>query len=143
VLEDFHAPINLYSEDCQKRLDDLIENFDLIFLDNLSTLSMSDINIDENHCSAWPKIGNWLRNWKQKGKTIVVVHHANKSGGSRGSSIISVEMMTQIKLSPIEIKEPQIDIHSNVAYEKHREIVGKWKMPFELILSQNNWKAIN
>ena len=98
----FGNQINLYEKIWRDRLDSSLDNFDLIFLDNVSSLTIAYGEDFENKSASWSHIGSWLKGWKQKGKTFVVVHHANKKGDSiRGTSMISVEAMTQIRLNPI------------------------------------------
>lgn len=139
VYRDFEEGIDLYQMEWQRRLDFLIEKADLIFLDNLSTLTGSGSDAEfENRASSWIVIGNWLRRWKGKGKSFVVVHHANKSGGMRGTSRVSVDMMTQIRLEPAQ-RDNNADVDVQVVFEKAREIHAEWKKPYTAKLENGSW----
>jgi len=70
---------------------------DLIILDNVSTLASVT---EENEASAWNPFLDLLQHLKQLGIAVLVVHHANKAGGYRGSSKIVVPFDTVLKLSP-------------------------------------------
>lgn len=60
----------------------------LVVLDNLSTLSSVS---DENAAASWDAFLDMLQDLKRLGTAVLVVHHANKAGGSyRGSSKIAV-----------------------------------------------------
>jgi len=141
IYSGFEQPIDLYSKEWQKRVDPLIEKSDLIFLDNVSTLTGANADPEyENKAASWINIGDWLRKWKMLGKSFIAVHHSNKNGGFRGTSRVSVDTMTQIRLEPKENSDPLVEIHNKVIFEKRREIPGKWKLPFEVMLRNNQWE---
>ena len=56
---------------------------DLIVLDNISCLWHSG---RENDADAWTVVRSWLSELKSEGKSVILVHHAGKTGTSRGSS---------------------------------------------------------
>jgi hypothetical protein len=71
----------------------------LIIFDNLSTLRRS---ISENDNDAAKQLLDWFVSLRHRGYTVLVVHHAGKSGQQRGASIIEVPMDFTIKLSEKE-----------------------------------------
>lgn len=82
-----NKPINLYDLECLEMLDNDVEIADVIFLDNLQNLTFDPLGEGkENKAEAWQSIDLWIKKWKSRGKTFVVVHHENKQGKSRGTS---------------------------------------------------------
>jgi putative DNA primase/helicase len=61
----------------------------VIVLDNLSTLRRG---INENDNSEAQALLDWLISLRHLGHTVIIVHHAGKSGQQRGASIIEVPM---------------------------------------------------
>lgn len=61
----------------------IIESTDLIIIDNLSCLAPS---LKENDATDWAPIQTWLLNLRARGKSVLLIHHAGKSGLQRGSS---------------------------------------------------------
>ena len=68
----------------------------LIIFDNLSTLRRS---VSENDNDAAKQLIDWFVNLRHRGYTVLVVHHAGKSGQQRGASILEVPMDYVIKLA--------------------------------------------
>ncbi|MEM6820308.1 MAG: AAA family ATPase, partial [Verrucomicrobiota bacterium] len=54
----------------------------VLVIDNLSSVS----NISENDNDEWMKLGDWLLDFRRKGISVVVVHHAGRNGNMRGAS---------------------------------------------------------
>lgn len=82
-----NKPINLYDLESLEMLEQDVEEADVIFLDNLQNLTFDPLmEGKENKAECWQLIEMWLKKWKQRGKTFVVVHHENKAGQLRGTS---------------------------------------------------------
>jgi hypothetical protein len=60
-----------------------LNDFDLIVLDNLSTLVRSG---RENESESWLPVQEWALQLRKRGKSILFVHHAGKTGQQRGTS---------------------------------------------------------
>ncbi len=103
----------------------------LIIFDNLSTLRRS---INENDNDAAKQLIDWFIDLRHRGYTVLVVHHAGKSGQQRGASILEVSMDYVIKLS-------QKDRTNSGKYQEARfdlsfdKIRGKWPINDELSVS--------
>ena len=96
-------PLSLDFEEEQRAVDEALLHLEkkgrraqLIIFDNLSTLRRS---ISENDNDAAKQLIDWFVNLRHRGYTVLVVHHAGKSGQQRGASIIEVPMDFTIKLS--------------------------------------------
>ena len=55
----------------------------LIIIDSLSTLIRSG---DENDSRHWIPVQEWLLRLRSMGKSVLIIHHAGKSGAQRGTS---------------------------------------------------------
>lgn len=92
---------NLASVEGQESIRTAVENADVIFVDNLSTLVRSG---KENEAEYWLPIQTWFLKLRRMGKSVIFVHHAGKGeGGSfRGTSKITdaVDLSVFLK-SPI------------------------------------------
>lgn len=96
-------PLNLDFEEEQSAVDDVLQYLEnkgcraqLIIFDNLSTLRRS---ISENDNDAAKHLIDWFVSLRHRGYTVLVVHHAGKSGQQRGASILEVPMDYVTKLS--------------------------------------------
>jgi len=74
---------NLSTTEGRDAIDELIDTCDVLILDNLSSLFRSSF---ENEADSWQEIQDWLLKLRRRGKSIVIVHHAGKSGQQRGTS---------------------------------------------------------
>jgi len=70
---------------------------ELVILDNLATLCRVG---KENESESWLPIQDWLLRLRRRGIAVIVIHHANKSGGQRGTSSREDVMDTVIALRP-------------------------------------------
>ena len=112
----------------------------LIVLDNLSTLT--EFNDSQK---SWKNIFSWLKDYKDNGYSILIVHHANKMGDQRGSSVKSATVDNVICAKKIEYDGPA-RVMMELEFEKCREIFGLAKEPFTISLSPNaakpHWKIV-
>lgn len=92
---------NLASVEGQESIRTAVENADVIFVDNLSTLVRSG---KENEAEYWLPIQTWFLKLRRMGKSVIFVHHAGKgeTGSFRGTSKITdaVDLAVFLK-SPI------------------------------------------
>jgi len=104
------TPIALDDPAEQFAIDSMLEALDadgrraqVIILDNLSTLRRG---VNENDNTETQALITWLVSLRHRGYTVVLVHHAGKSGQQRGASIIEVPLDYIIKLAPPENGKP-------------------------------------
>jgi len=74
---------DLAKSEGQKAVESILGDSELLILDNLSALVRSGV---ENEGESWLPIQNWLLSLRRRGVAVLIVHHANKAGGQRGSS---------------------------------------------------------
>lgn len=98
-------------------------NPQVIFIDNLSTLCRTG---KENDSESWNMVQTWAIKHRSQGRSIVFVHHANKSGGQRGSSKKEDILDNVIFLQrPEDYDESKDGAKFEVTFEKNRSLFGK------------------
>lgn len=99
----------------------------VIVLDNLSTLRRG---INENDNSEAQALLDWLISLRHRGYTVVIVHHAGKSGQQRGASIIEVPMDFIIHLKEPDEKKKKFAIPGEQRFEfRFTKLRGKRPRP--------------
>lgn len=87
MMDDNLPPVNLYDQQARDMLDVTIEDYDIVFLDNMQNLTFDpECEGRENKAEFGQVITEWIKKWKSRGKCFVVVHHESKMGTARGSS---------------------------------------------------------
>ena len=117
------------SSKAQETYNEVFDWADLIILDNISSLWLDS---RENDADAWSPIRAWMSQIKASGRAMISVHHANKSGTSRGSSKRHDALDTVIRLMrPFEYEQEDGAVFE-VQYEKSRGFAGKDAEPIGL-----------
>lgn len=77
--------INIGEAEDRQRITDLVlqQGYRVLILDNLSSLASG---IDENKGMDYEPIANWLLDLRRRKITVIMVHHAGRSGLMRGHS---------------------------------------------------------
>ena len=120
----------------QDKVNQCITNeIDLIILDNLSCLVKSG---KENESDSWQPIQTWLLDLRRQGKTVLIIHHAGKSGAQRGSSKKADVLDTIIRLERPEGYTQDQGAKFNIIFEKARGFCGGDAKPFEAGLRQDS-----
>ncbi len=102
------------------------EDRDLIVFDNVSSLWRMDDNNEEE----WANTNEWLIKLRSSGKSIIIVHHPNKSGESqRGTSKRSDQMDLILMLRPSEQQVYATETLVEVHFEKARDLEPAQKKP--------------
>ena len=102
---------------------------DLIVLDNISCLWHSG---RENDADAWTVVRSWLSELKSEGKSVILVHHAGKTGTSRGSSRRHDSLDTVMKLERPNSYSQSDGSVFEVHFEKSRGFAGDAAEPIGL-----------
>jgi putative DNA primase/helicase len=121
---------DLASPEGQRAVEEQLAGVDLLILDNKSTLCRTG---DENAAQDYQPVQEWLLNLRRQGKAVLLIHHSNKAGGSRGTSMMEVPLDTIINLTQPPDYEPSKGLCVEVHYEKHRAIYGEEVEPFEVL----------
>jgi AAA domain len=105
----------------QAVLDAHLADCQLIILDNLSTLCRSG---RENEADSWALFQNWLLAKRREGRSVLLVHHAGKNGGQRGTSKREDVLDTVIALKREENYEAKMGARFKIIFEKTRGFAG-------------------
>ncbi len=106
-----------------------LEGTELLILDNLSTLVRST---QENESDAWLPIQEWVLQLRRRGISVLIVHHAGKSGMQRGTSRREDVLDTVILLTHPPGYSAKDGAKFNIKYEKNRGFFGIDAEPFSV-----------
>jgi len=115
----------------QARMSKLIEGVEVLVLDSVSTLCRSG---KENEAESWLPIQEWILSLRRRGITVLIVHHAGKSGQQRGTSRREDVLDTVIALRKPADYQPQEGARAEIHFEKNRGFFGDDAQPFEVRL---------
>lgn len=135
ILHQAGKPLNIQNADDQDRimqaLDDLEKQdhrIGLIIFDNLSSLSLG---VDENDNTDLETFLRWLVQLRHMGYSVLLIHHAGKSGSQRGASRREDLLDTVIMLSR-ETTDEQETINGAFFKFSFTKTRGKTPSPAEL-----------
>ena len=112
----------------QALLEPLLCGVDMLVLDNISTLCRTG---KENEAQSWQLMQAWLLDLRRRGITVLLIHHAGKSGDQRGTSAREDIMDTVISLRRPRTYSMAEGARFEVHITKGRGIVGDEAAPFE------------
>ncbi len=115
----------------QSMLEPFLKGVDMLVLDNISTLCRTG---KENEAQSWQSMQAWLLDLGRRGITVLLVHHAGKSGDQRGTSAKEDIMDTVISLRRPREYAMAEGARFEVHLTKARGIVGDEAKPFEASL---------
>lgn len=125
---------DLSTEEGQKVVEEHLEGVELVILDNLSSLLR---NGRENEAESWMPLQSWLLSLRRRGISVLIVHHAGKSGNQRGTSKREDLLDTVIHMKRSENYDPTYGAQFEVHYEKARGFFGEEAKPFDARLNSS------
>ncbi len=132
-LQEEYMP-DLSTQEGRDAISKFIEDNDLVIVDNVSTLFRCGV---ENDAESWAPVQNWALELRRKGKSVLFVHHAGKSGKQRGTSKKEDILDAVIKLEhPMDYK-PDQGARFEVHFEKTRNFYGEDAIPFQVQLEED------
>ncbi len=128
---------DLSTKEGQDAMEEFINDRELIFLDNISSLFRSG---PENDAEGWQPIQEWALYLRRKGKAVVFIHHAGKSGQQRGTSKREDLLDAVIILKQPNDHQPEDGAYFEIHFEKTRHFYGEDAAAFKVRLSdeENN-----
>ncbi len=106
----------------------LKHKIDVVFLDNISTLT----DLDENLSKEWEPIQRFLLKLRSKGVSVVILHHSGKNPQEQRGISKRIDILnTVISLQRIECDQDIYGERMKVVYQKHRNFHGEVAESFE------------
>jgi len=118
----------------QEAVERFLPGVALVVIDNLATLCRTG---KENEAQSWQPVQTWLLDLRRRGISVLVIHHAGKSGDQRGTSAKEDIMDTVISLRRPEEYEMTEGARFEVHLTKSRGIAGDAVKPFEVSLDED------
>ena len=112
----------------QAMIEPLLKGVDMVVLDNIATLCRTG---KENESQSWQAMQSWLLDLRRRGITVLLIHHAGKSGDQRGTSAKEDIMDTVISLRRPREYAMAEGARFEVHLTKARGILGDDAKPFE------------
>ena len=122
--------------DEQRFLESAIGDAELIVVDNLSTVARG---LRENEADAYVPFQFWLLAQRAAGRSVLLVHHAGKGGGQRGTSKKEDVLDTVISLTRPPGYEANEGARFEVRFTKSRGFFGDDAEPFEARFADGHW----
>jgi hypothetical protein len=113
----------------------LVANYDVIVFDNLAKCAAEDMDArGDNEFRAWHRAWEFLSAWKTRGKTFILIHHANKQGANfAGGQKKQDDSDLTLGLHRLESLGGRDEFHSlEMRFEKVREIGWPDTQPLHL-----------
>jgi putative DNA primase/helicase len=122
ITKETHTGLDLVTGEGQNEFLEMLKQWlpQIVVFDNKVTLWPME---DENAVAEWAAVMDFLSRVRALGIAVILIHHANKSGGARGSSA-ALDLCD----TAIELKSEDDGIMS-VHFPKHR--LGSTPMPIE------------
>ena len=127
---------DLSSEKAQRFYDAAIADAELIICDNLSTLAHG---LRENEADSFGPFQSWMLEQRAAGRSVLLVHHAGKGGGQRGTSRKEDTLDTVISLSRPPGYSAAEGARFEVRFTKNRGFWGRDAEPFEARFVDGAW----
>ena len=120
----------------QAMIEPFLKDVDMVVLDNIATLCRTG---KENESQSWQTMQAWLLELRRRGMTVLLIHHAGKSGDQRGTSAREDIMDTVISLRRPREYSMAEGARFEVHLTKARGILGDDAKPFEAnLLTEGN-----
>jgi len=127
---------DLADPEAQRFYDPCIADADLIIVDNLSTIARS---LRENEADSFGPLQAWMLSQRSAGRSVLLVHHAGKGGGQRGTSRKEDTLDTVISLSRPPGYSAGEGARFEVRFTKSRGFWGDDAEPFEARFAGQKW----
>lgn len=129
---------NLATEVGQEAIEPHLEGVKLVVVDNLATLCRHGRSNDEE---SWKPVQDWVLSLRRRGISVLLVHHASKSGAQRGTSAKEDILDTVIQLRRPSDYESNEGARFEVHLTKARGIIGDDAESFEARLNLQDGMA--
>lgn len=108
--------------------------FSVLILDNIASLAPC---LNENIKKSWDPVNQWLLELRANNVAVIMIHHAGKKKGQRGTSAREDNIDTSIYLTRPSDYTIEQGARFNVEFTKTREDLGKAGIPFCLHIKKS------
>jgi archaellum biogenesis ATPase FlaH len=115
-----HLP-NLATRDGQVEIYRAVKDYDLIVIDNLTTMAVPESNRDDD-VQMWHRIKPFLIALRNQNKTVLLVHHSGKSGSQLGTSLRENDQDVIIRLTSPKKPIHQHKLSIQIEFDKTRDL---------------------
>jgi AAA domain-containing protein/DnaB helicase-like protein len=119
----------------QAQIEPLLRGVELVIVDNLSALCRTG---KENEGESWLPVQAWALRLRQRGISVLFIHHAGKGGAQRGTSRREDLLDLVIVLKHPEDYSADEGLRCEVRFEKCRSLIGEDANAFEVCLESNS-----
>lgn len=130
---------NIATPDGQDAIEPFLKDVALVVVDNIATLGRAG---RENEAEGWLPVQEWLLRLRRAGIAVLLVHHAGKSGGQRGTSSREDILDTVIAMKRPEDYKAEEGARFEVHLEKARGFCGNEAKAFEASLRLDNNRMV-
>ena len=127
---------DLADPDAQRFYEAVVADAELIIVDNLSTIARG---LRENEADSFGPVQSWLLAQRAAGRSVLLIHHAGKGGGQRGTSRKEDALDTVISLSRPPGYSATEGARFEIRFTKSRGFWGWDAEPFEARLADGRW----
>ncbi|MFZ2541127.1 MAG: AAA family ATPase [Gallionella sp.] len=122
----------------QEAISEIVEkvNAELIIIDNLSCLVRGGGR--ENDAESWLSVSEWALMQRQRGRSVLFIHHSGKNGQQRGTSKKEDLLDVVIGLRRPPDYDPATGACFEIHYEKARHLSGDAVNPIEAQLTTDS-----
>ncbi len=135
---DFPMP-DLGTPEGRHTLAPLVDDTDLIVVDNISTLVRTG---RENESEGWQPIQQWALDQRRAGRSVLFVHHSNKTGAQRGTSKREDVLDTILSLSRPDDYDAAEGARFVLTVEKARGFFGPEAEPLDVRYTATDGRAV-
>ena len=129
---------NLATTDGQTELERQAVGYDLVILDNLSTLANVE---DENASKAFQPIVSFLMRMKQLGQACILIHHSGKKASTyRGSSMLATTFEVVLGLEKLTGLKAAHGTAFQIKWDKLRAKPDERIKSWEVWLDEDHWE---
>lgn len=129
---------NLATPEGQADLEKQAMGFDLVILDNLSTLANVE---DENASKAFQPIVGYLMRMKQLGQACILIHHSGKKSSTyRGSSMLATTFEVILGLEKLSGLKAAHGTAFQIKWDKLRAKPDERIKSWEVWLDEDRWE---
>jgi putative DNA primase/helicase len=127
---------DLATDEGQTAIEEIVGDAELIIVDNISTLVRRAGR--ENDAESWNDVGTWALRMRQRGRSVLFLHHSGKGGTQRGSSKKEDTLDAVVCLKHPADYSPEQGARFEVHFEKARNGGGQELKPFEATLGTDS-----